>query len=253
MAHKWTEKEIKILTENYPKIGKFACAKLLNMTESQIRQKASKLGLKQDRTSDFFKEWQAKSAKSNTGTKRPSQSKVMKDLHKEGKLKQTFEQRSKASKLRWKNMSEETKDGFSKRANENMGIKYASLAGKWKAAWYEIGGIRKYYRSRWEANYAKYLQWLLENKEIQKWEHEPQTFWFEGIKRGVMSYLPDFRVTENDGSIAYHEVKGWMDDRSKTKIKRMAKYYPNVKLIVIDSKTYKSLEKKAKLLVKDWE
>jgi len=123
----------------------------------------------------------------------------------------------------------------------------------WKADWREIGGLRKYYRSRWEANYARYLQWLLENKQIQKWEHEPQTFWFEGIKRGVMSYLPDFRIIENDGSVVFHEVKGWMDDRSKTKIKRMAIYYPNVKLIVIDSKLYKSLEKKAKLFVKDWE
>lgn len=253
MAHIWTNEEIELLKKHYPQIGKMACAKLLNMTEAQVRQKAFRLQIKQDKTSEFCKSWQKKAGQAHIGIKRPAQSEVMKKLHAQGKLKQTFEQRSKAGKLRWQNMSEETKDGFSKRANKNMGIKYASLAGKWKAAWYEIGGIKKYYRSRWEANYAKYLQWLLENKQIQKWEHEPETFWFEGIKRGVMSYLPDFKITENDGSIVFHEVKGWMDDRSVTKIKRMAKYHPNVKLIVIDKTAYKALEKKAKILVKDWE
>ena len=94
--------------------------------------------------------------------------------------------------------------------------KYASC----KSGWREIGGIRKYYRSRWEANYARYLEFLKVNGEIEKWEHEPETFWFEGIKRGVMSYLPDFRVTEKNGDIVFHEVKGWMDARSITKIKR---------------------------------
>lgn len=287
MAHKWTEEEIKILTENYPQIGKCACAKLLNMTEAQVRQKASYLGIKQNRQSEFFKDWQKRAAKSKVGKKRPKQAEVMKNLHKQGKLKKTPEQLAEAgkklsqrwkefghpkgalgmkhtdevkkassdrSKKMWENMSEEKKDEFSKRSSL-LGQKNTMnrMNASWKADWREIGGIRKYYRSRWEANYARYLQWLLENKQIQKWEHEPQTFWFEGIKRGVMSYLPDFRVTENDGSIVFHEVKGWMDDRSKTKIKRMAKYHPDVKLIVIDSKGYKALEKKAKLFVKDWE
>lgn len=68
-----------------------------------------------------------------------------------------------------------------------------------------------------------------------------------------MSYLPDFRVITLDGKEEYHEVKGWMDDRSKTKIKRMSIYYPEVKLIVIDKKIYKSIEKKAKLFIKEWE
>ena len=73
------------------------------------------------------------------------------------------------------------------------------------------------------------------------------------IMRGTRSYLPDFRVTEINGDIAYHEIKGWMDDRSKTKIKRMAKYYPEVKLIVIDAKDYRNLERKVKHLVKGWQ
>jgi hypothetical protein len=44
-----------------------------------------------------------------------------------------------------------------------------------------------------------------------------------------------------------------MDDRSKTKIKRMAKYHPNVKLIVIDSKGYAALKKTMQPIIKDWE
>lgn len=123
----------------------------------------------------------------------------------------------------------------------------------WGAAWREIGGVRKYYRSKWEANYARYLEWLKEKGEIQKWEHEPETFWFEGIKRGCMSYLPDFRVTEKSGTVVFHEVKGWMDDRSKTKIRRMAKYHPNVKLIVVDSKAYAAIKRVMQPIIKEWE
>lgn len=123
----------------------------------------------------------------------------------------------------------------------------------WKAAWREIGGIRKYFRSKWEANYAYYLEWLKSKGVILDWKHEPTTFWFEGVKRGCVSYLPDFLVTENNGSETYHEVKGWMDDRSKTKIRRMAKYHPKVKLIVIDSAAYEALRKSVKTLVPGWE
>lgn len=123
----------------------------------------------------------------------------------------------------------------------------------WKAGWREIGGRRKYYRSRWEANYARYLQWLVDRGQLSSWAHEPKTFWFEGVKRGAVSYLPDFHVVENDGAESYHEVKGWMDARSKTKIKRMAKYHPEVNLVVIDSKAYQSLAVKVSRLVEGWE
>lgn len=123
----------------------------------------------------------------------------------------------------------------------------------WKAGWREIGGVSKYYRSKWEANYAHYLQWLKEKRQIKDWKHEPKTFWFEGVKRGTVSYLPDFWVQEMDGSESFHEVKGWMDDRSKTKISRMSKYYPEVKLVVIDSKGYEALKKSVKGLIEGWE
>lgn len=123
----------------------------------------------------------------------------------------------------------------------------------WKAGWRPIGGQRCYFRSRWEANYARYLQFLVDKKQIIKWEHEPETFWFEDIKRGCRSYLPDFRVTELSGLVIYHEVKGWMDDRSKTKINRMRIYHPNIKLIIIEKKTYMDIYRKLGNLLDGWE
>lgn len=123
----------------------------------------------------------------------------------------------------------------------------------WKAGWRIIGGIKKYYRSRWEANYARYLEFLKEHNEIKSWKHESKTFWFEKIKRGCRSYLPDFEVILNNESIEYHEVKGWMDDKSKTKLKRMKIYYPEIKLKLIDSEWFRYNTKTLKNIIKDWE
>lgn len=121
------------------------------------------------------------------------------------------------------------------------------------AEWREIGGKRKYFRSRWEANYAFYLQFLKEEGHIQDWFHEPKTFWFEGIKRGVNNYKPDFQIIKSDGSSLWAEVKGYMDSKSQTKIKRFKKYFPEETLIVIDKKWFAQNNPKMRLVVKDWE
>jgi hypothetical protein len=129
----------------------------------------------------------------------------------------------------------------------------------WKGGWREIGGYKKYYRSRWEANYARWLERERSEGRIVSWAHEPKTFWFEGIKRGVNNYLPDFHVvyppSGEDGKPIeeYHEVKGWMDPKSATKIKRMGKYFPDVKLVVIDRKIYNKLERECKRTIEGWE
>lgn len=88
--------------------------------------------------------------------------------------------------------------------------------------------------------------------EIKEWEHEPETFWFEGIKRGVCSYLPDFRITDKNG-VHFIEVKGWMDPKSKTKLKRMAKYHPDVKIVLIDKPYYEDIKKKLSKVIPGWE
>ena len=127
------------------------------------------------------------------------------------------------------------------------------LNGSWKAGWRVIGGQKKYYRSRWEANYARYLEYLKNNGHIKEWLHEPETFWFERIKRGCRSYLPDFKVIKLDGTHYWVEVKGWMDDRSKTKIKRFKKYYPKEEFLLIDAKWYRKNSKTISILCPEWE
>lgn len=110
-----------------------------------------------------------------------------------------------------------------------------------------------YVRSAWEANYCRYLNWLIEQGEITNWEFEPDTFEFKNIKRGTRFYTPDFKITNPDGSIEYHEIKGWMNQKSRTKLKRMAKYYPDVKVIVIDSEAYHALAKDVRGFIPNWE
>ena len=107
-----------------------------------------------------------------------------------------------------------------------------------------------YFRSKWEANYALYLDFLVSNNEIVNWDYETDKFVFEKIQFGTRSYTPDFKIYNNDGSIEYHEVKGYMDSRSKTKLKRMKKYYPEVKLLLIEKKQYNEILKKLRGVIK---
>lgn len=118
--------------------------------------------------------------------------------------------------------------------------------------WLKIGHHKKFYRSTWEENYARYLEWLKVNKQIKSWAHEPKTFWFLKIKRGVRSYKPDFKVVF-DNRIEWHEVKGWMDSRSATKIKRMEKYYPKETIVLIDAAWFKNNSPMFSVIIPGWE
>lgn len=109
-----------------------------------------------------------------------------------------------------------------------------------------------YVRSGWEANYARYLNWLKSRGEIESWEYEPQTFWFLAIKRGTRSYKPDFKVSEK-GKEYFVEVKGYMDAKSLTKIKRMRIYHPTVDLRVVDERQYRSIARTVSGMIRGWE
>ena len=109
---------------------------------------------------------------------------------------------------------------------------------------YENSKGTMYFRSKWEANYALFLDFLVEQNEIKSWEYEADVFVFDQIQFGTRSYRPDFKVFNHNDSFEYHEVKGYMDSQSKTKLKRMAKYYPEVKIVLIDSNYYRDLKKK---------
>jgi hypothetical protein len=123
---------------------------------------------------------------------------------------------------------------------------------KYSQAHATIGGKRHYFKSKWERNYARYLQWRKEQGEIIDWKYESKTFWFEGIRRGTTNYKPDFEVTTLSATTEWHEVKGYMDSKSKTKLKRMTKYFPAERVVLIQKKWF-ALNFKFKLVIKDWE
>lgn len=118
--------------------------------------------------------------------------------------------------------------------------------------WTEIGGKRFYARSKWEHNYACFLEFCKNKGLIIEWHHEPREWWFESIKRGVRSYKPDFEITLLNGEFELHEVKGYLDSKSKTKLARMAKYYPNVKIRLVDSEWFKLNNKRYRSIIPNW-
>jgi len=125
-----------------------------------------------------------------------------------------------------------------------------SVAKKGKRA--DLGG--QFFRSRSEANYARYLNLLKRSGKIVGWAYEPHTFVFEGIKRGTMSYTPDFRVEYPDGRHEWHECKGWMDPQSKTRLKRMAKYYPDETIVVIPQRWFSQANRSGlSAVIPNWE
>lgn len=118
-----------------------------------------------------------------------------------------------------------------------------------KQFWATIGNKKPiYFRSSWEYYYAIFLEKLEQEGKIKTWMHEPKVFWFESIKRGVRSYLPDFCIIHLNGQEEWSEVKGFYDSKSQTKMKRMAKYYPQVKIRLVGSEWFKQNLKACKAL-----
>lgn len=119
-------------------------------------------------------------------------------------------------------------------------------------------------RSSWEANFCRYLKSL-----GISFEYEPKVFTFSGIKHGTMSYLPDIKLS--DGT--WVEIKGFMDKKSKTQLKRFRQYFPEefkkLKIVVGSENTaaakfavelgipvfayYNQLQKKYKNIIPFWE
>jgi hypothetical protein len=118
--------------------------------------------------------------------------------------------------------------------------------------WQTIDNKRYYYKSKWEYRYALYLDFMKKYNHINDWFYEPHTFYFEGIKRGTTNYKPDFKVIFPSGNEEWIEVKGYMDSKSATKIKRMAKYFPEIKLRVVDKTWFATNSKILKNVIKSW-
>lgn len=122
-----------------------------------------------------------------------------------------------------------------------------------KGGWRTIGGKRYHFRSKMEMNYARILQWEKEQALIEDWEYEPKEFWFEKIKRGVRSYKPDFKVVMKGGAHEWRETKGFHHKRGQTALKRMKKYYPGEKVVLVEYATFTTLSKQLSKIIKGWE
>lgn len=110
----------------------------------------------------------------------------------------------------------------------------------------------RYFRSSWEANWARYLNWRVAQGQIRSWEYEVDTFEFP-VKRGSRFYTPDFKLHHLDGSIEYEEVKGYMDQRSATKLKRMRIHYPAIRVTLIDKPVYQGVARMLSSALPNWE
>jgi len=115
----------------------------------------------------------------------------------------------------------------------------------------DLGDI--FFRSSWEANVARYLNFLKAHGEVVAWEYEPKRFYFEGYKRGTTSYLPDFKVWKTKCAYEWWEVKGCRKQKGMTALKRMAKHYPDEKIVVIDERAYRDIKRQVGTLIPFWE
>jgi hypothetical protein len=119
-----------------------------------------------------------------------------------------------------------------------------------------------FFRSSAEANYARYLNFI-----GHEWDFEPKEFYFERIKKGCVTYTPDFFNKTTDQWI---EIKGWFDTKSITKLKRFKKYYPaefaKLTMVTQSKKSaeiacslgipfvrYEDIKKRHSHLIKGWE
>lgn len=112
---------------------------------------------------------------------------------------------------------------------------------------YRIGLGRNNFRSSWEANFARLLNYL----KI-KWRYEPMIF----ILGKKLLYTPDFQLlSENPWGATWIELKGRWKSQDKKKIVRFLAKFPEYKgkFKVIAGKEYRELEKLYKHLIPEWE
>lgn len=73
-----------------------------------------------------------------------------------------------------------------------------------------------------EAEYARHLEGRRLRGEISSWAFQP-----EKLRLADRTfYEPDFRVIAEDGTVEWHEVKGFWEDDARVKIKVAAELHP---------------------------
>ena len=171
----------------------------------------------------------------NTPEQRMMLSNLMKENWKNGKLYRgdahwTKTEEGKRKISGWKKgvpLSDDAKRNMSisasRRARENPESLYTRGRGGYRE---DLG---QYFRSEWEAAYARYL-----NANDVEWTYEPRTF---EISK-TMNYTPDFYLPESNEWV---EVKGYWDETSILKCELFEQRYPELSLVKIDSTNYNTI------------
>ena len=107
---------------------------------------------------------------------------------------------------------------------DEFGVKHRTSWGKFQTPpWVDALGRTWVFKSRWELAYAQHLdaQGLI-------WDYEARKF---GL-RVCSCYTPDF-VVDVGGVDEYHEVKGWLDDRTIARMQEFVRTYPARHLVLV--------------------
>lgn len=257
--HNYTEYEKQYIRENYKSFNLREIANHLNRPKENIVRWARENGIERTgKKKEFVKEKVYADPKETFKKK----SKSMKEWHANhthpflGKKhnEKVKKEQSKRAKNYFENQTEEEKN--KRRKNQRYSrIKNGTLYvhGNGETG-YSRGrnGYRKdlgkyFFKSAWEANYARYLNYL-----NIKWEYEPKRFIFHNVEYMPISYAPDFYLPEYDQWV---EIKGWKDEKSKKRLNRFKEHYPEEykKLILIQEKEYAEIDEKYKDIIKNWE
>lgn len=91
---------------------------------------------------------------------------------------------------------------------------------------------RKLYASKAEERYAAILQSQQRAGQIRGWRYEGLTL---KLADGVR-YTPDFLVVENDGAMTLLEVKGFMREAARLRLRIAVEMYPAFRWFLIWAK-----------------
>lgn len=124
-----------------------------------------------------------------------------------------------------------------------------SLAKRGRRA--DLGGL--FVGSAWEANIARWLNYLNTAGLVREWQYEPRTFAFADVTDAPRTYTPDFRVIDAGGQEYFVEVKGRLTDLDWLKEERLRACYPGIQLTRIDASLYAELDQCFRDVLPHWE
>lgn len=97
----------------------------------------------------------------------------------------------------------------------------------------EIDGKMFHFRSKAEYDVAEYLHLLKQSGYIKDFAYEQTKFCFPSEAEPIKTWLLDFDILENDGSFYYIEVKGRVEPDTKSKLKLLNTYRPEVRVDMV--------------------